>query len=193
MDINYDVTVDDMVKFNAHHLRSSGASRSSLARTQAGIAAIYAMLTTMIVLTGDIPLYLAAVPMALLTAVVVGRLPGRVEQRVRRLVQASYAEGRNLGTLGPHRLTLTGDGFIDASPYVESRVRWEAVERVEITDEHAFVYIGSLRACVIPRRAFPDEATFYRFVETVRHLARRLPPPAPTPSLGPGGPHEPQR
>ena len=168
MDITYEVTVDDLVQLNVHHLRSSPAVKLSLARQQASIAGFGALSMMFLWMTGGMPLYAAAIPMALMTALLVGRLPGRAERGAKALVSRSYSEGRNLGVLGPHRLVMTPEWIVDVNDFIERRIRWEAIERVDASDDHAFLYVGSNSALVVPRRAFPDDATFRHFVETAR-------------------------
>jgi len=59
------------------------------------------------------------------------------------------------------------------SELVESRVKWLAIEKIESSNEHLFVYISSMSAHVVPMRAFGNEMHFSAFVESARAYWRQ--------------------
>jgi hypothetical protein len=71
----------------------------------------------------------------------------------RKFLDRFYSEGRPDRFFGPHYLEIDGDILVAKGPYGESRVPLSSVERFEIGAGHAFVYLDSVRAIVIPRNS----------------------------------------
>ena len=81
-----------------------------------------------------------------------------------------------------HRLLLTADSCIHRvelheiepgstlTERTETISSWTAFERIEVTDQHAFLFERRNCTTILPRHAFSDDASFRQFVE----LARRL-------------------
>ncbi|MDP8223200.1 MAG: YcxB family protein [Candidatus Lernaella stagnicola] len=67
----------------------------------------------------------------------------------------------------PVTLTLAGDYFTIESPHSSGKTKWSLVHRFDVTSTHAFLFVGSFQAYVIPRAkvvsgdfdAFTAEAT----------------------------------
>jgi hypothetical protein len=68
----------------------------------------------------------------------------------RKAGSETYAEGWNKTILCEHQLEVTDDGLIERNLFSESKIRWEAIERVERTETHSFVYVSAVSAHIIP-------------------------------------------
>lgn len=80
-----------------------------------------------------------------------------------------------------HRLLLTVDSCIhlvdlheiDEGSTLTERTEivtsWTAFERIEMTDQHVFLF-GGHAVTILPRRAFPDGAAFREFIDLARQL-----------------------
>lgn len=55
-----------------------------------------------------------------------------------------------------------------SSEWIDGAVKWPAVEAVESNADYAYIYIASLQAYGVPRRAFNDDLQFQAFVELAR-------------------------
>jgi hypothetical protein len=82
-------------------------------------------------------------------------------------------EGRNAGILCKHRVVVDGEAFFDGTDVGDQRVLWRGVERVEQTDAHIFVYIGSATAFVVPKWAFATEREAQEFFQAARTYQMR--------------------
>jgi hypothetical protein len=62
-------------------------------------------------------------------------------------------------------------------------LRWTAIQRIEVTDQHAFFFTGPQTAYVLPRRAFSDAESFHQFLGKARSFfeAAKVPTESPTP------------
>ena len=103
---------------------------------------------------------LAIVSSGLFAMIFLWLLPRTTDRQVRNFLK----EGANKGMIGEHELEIDEQGLFERTAFNESRQSWACVERIERTETHAFIYISSMAAHVIPR----DSATvgdFEPFVE----------------------------
>jgi hypothetical protein len=82
-------------------------------------------------------------------------------------------DGRNLGVLCRHRLTLDEAGVHETTDVNETKQKWEGIERVETTDSHIMIFISSNQAHVIPLHAFSTPATAEEFFEYAQSRWRK--------------------
>ena len=87
---------------------------------------------------------------------------------VSRSVRRRLKERGNARILEPQMVEITPEGIRRSSDSSESFNLWKAVVRIANTDAHAFIYLTSTAAFVIPSRAFVDEASFLSFLDTAR-------------------------
>jgi hypothetical protein len=63
--------------------------------------------------------------------------------------------------IGPDGLSVRGDG-------IDSTVEWTTIQKIPATRKHAFLYMTTAVAIIVPRRAFVSDADFRNFVATAR-------------------------
>ncbi len=162
------ITIDDVVAFNRHALQTSPLTRKVLRRTQwrmlpsllIFVAWIWVMrwnesqflFSCGMVLVGGY-----GVSILLLGTITELRLPGRIRRQVADGFYPPFT---------PSRLWVdVSGGVVDESP---DRTTWyapSAIEKIEETPDHVFVYVGPGRALIIPRR--PDEEAVRAFVQAL--------------------------
>jgi hypothetical protein len=71
-------------------------------------------------------------------------------------VRKLFREGANKSLIGPHELELLGGELISRSPFSESKMRLEAVERIAFDGRYTYIYVGALTAHVIPQDSVWD-------------------------------------
>jgi hypothetical protein len=82
-----------------------------------------------------------------------------------RLLQA----GRNAEkALGWRRLVIDAQGVYNASRLFSTTYQWRGIDEVATTDAHVFLYIMTMNAFIVPRRAFPSDRAFDDFVDAAR-------------------------
>lgn len=80
-------------------------------------------------------------------------------------VSKRFGQGRN-DVVGKHELSITQETIKDSTEMDEHMIRWDVMEDVVETDQHLFIILhGLVEACIIPKRAFPDEVSFTKFKE----------------------------
>ena len=86
---------------------------------------------------------------------------------IRRTLQKAYADGKNLSVVGPRRIKITPEFLIYSAPLSQSVHRWAGIEKVRADRDGIYIFISSLSAFVLPRRAFNSEQHFREFGATV--------------------------
>lgn len=180
VELEYDVVLDDIHAFNLHYARTAEVSVRSRRLARIALTFVLAALLATLGLWSRAPL-----PFWLLGLLILfgwySMFPARFDQMLRRQTERMYAENPQGGLLGRHRLTLEPEWLVERTPLRESRTHWRAVGRVVSTDTHAFVYVTSFTAVIVPRRAFSTDEAFRAFLATVEarkaglHLPREQP------------------
>jgi hypothetical protein len=153
--LEYVNRIEDVAAFTDHNLRTSRASRRALRTGTLSIGLGALVLAFVISVTAGKPLGHAVV-----MGVFVGAGAGAgwrltVVRSTLAQTRRLYAEGRNKGTLGRHRLSLTDSTLREESEAGSSETRFDAIERIAETPSHVFVYVGAVHAHVIPRSEVP--------------------------------------
>jgi len=89
-------------------------------------------------------------------------------RNIRRLCRSS----RNLGIFGQHKIVLSPTEIARNGSYGHAAIYWPAVDRIEVSPSHAFIFVSSMNAFMIPKLDFPNEGEFDSFVETARKYHR---------------------
>jgi len=174
MTFEYECTVYDLVAFNLYHNLNSATGRRQYLRllyvVPVMVAVAYACSCHFLEMPFNTPVEIVAVlvPMLVFIPVYLAILPGIYRRKIRQLVTSMAREGHNRRLFGIHEVTLTKDGITDSGDYGHSFTRWHAIERVARTDEYAFVYVNTMSAIFIPRRAFAFPEEFEAFVDEAR-------------------------
>jgi hypothetical protein len=70
--------------------------------------------------------------------------------------------------LGHLRIAIQPDAITTTTEQSATTFLWPAIERIEVTEDHAFFVTGPRRAFLLPAHAFPDKKDFLGFVETAK-------------------------
>lgn len=77
-------------------------------------------------------------------------------------------EGDNEDLLNQRRLTLTADGLKQSSVNNLTTTSWDKIDRIWETVEHIFLYISSLSAYIVPKRAFTNKKNQEEFIKEIK-------------------------
>ena len=168
--IECEVTKDDLVAFNQYHNRHSPFGRRQYLRALLRFPALWLLVFAMIWYFADqkrgtpLQTFLDLSPLLYGLVVYLLYIPFAYRRAVQQAVNGMLDEGKNKGILGRHRVTLTPESVIEASEFSQNATSWRAVERVVEFGDHVFIYINSMAAIVVPRRAFPAPSEFDKFI-----------------------------
>ncbi len=174
MEIEYELTLDDLVEYNIFHWQHSPSIRRSLTIGHCGLAVVIACITIYFGYPNfkcQTSLILKLLPM--LPGVIIVLCDLLFFEKVfwlrsKKYAERSFKEGNLKDTIGKKILTLTQEEIIGKSTSSEFKTRWSGVDKVVETDHQILIYYGSLRAYVIPKRAFHDEEKCKEFIETAK-------------------------
>jgi YcxB-like protein len=65
-------------------------------------------------------------------------------------------------------MTICPDWFRVSHPLAEHAHRWTDLHKIAVTDDYAFFFIEPNGAHLVPRRAFADDQTYFKFLEVAR-------------------------
>lgn len=82
--------------------------------------------------------------------------PAYFRRHVVRATEKLLKEGSHEKSLGEYTLSLDEDGLHSLSPTGESKYKWDAVDRMLLTDSHLHIYLVGLSGYPIPRSMIDD-------------------------------------
>ena len=168
LEVEYEVTLEDVTQFALHHHRTSPTLKRRRRLLRLGMAALLIVIATVVGAVAKAPV-LGMVGLVFAVAFY-WMFPRRYERGLRDTVAKMYSEGKNLDVLGKTRLVLDDAFILESTPTRDVRTRWNAVEAMVETETHVFVYVTGSTALVVPKRDLDGE-TLTRFVQSVRaHL-----------------------
>jgi hypothetical protein len=81
--------------------------------------------------------------------------------------------------LGLRRTSIGPEGVAVRGEAIHTTVGWAAVRKIVLTQEHAFFYITTLEAIIVPRRPFASDEEFQEFAQTARDYRKMARQAAP--------------
>jgi len=153
MQVQFNQTVDDIVAVNLFHMKHSLTMRRM--KRIATLVIVCLFLWFGLLRRYDWAFFVVAV--LFFYIVFIRIVPKRY---IRKLVR----EGRNTGLFGPCTVTISPEGISKKTEFSQSSFTWSSVERIDTTDDYALVYVNSLSALIVPRRAFGTPSEFAAFV-----------------------------
>lgn len=191
MEVEYDLTQEDLIAFQRHLKKHRPKPRQNSAVTTAIVVVAVLGLLTLQFVRDVVQIPLVDYLISLLPGVGVGALLSFLgiillaKLRPSNALQKMLQDGRNAEkVLGWRRCRIDARAIYIESPFVSTTYLWEGVDWVAATDEHVFLYLTTVNAFPVPLRAFADARTFDAFVD----LARRYQAAGgPLPNVGERG------
>ena len=94
--------------------------------------------------------------------------PKAVEKSTIKQFRKNIAEDGNGAFIGKLVLEMDNGGITITNEHTSNMMKWSVFNRIELTDDHIFLYDSSVSAQIIPVSAFEnadDKKSFYRQVE----------------------------
>jgi membrane protein implicated in regulation of membrane protease activity len=165
MKANFELTKEDLLTYNLSHQARSPALRRQRAWTVGVCLGAAVILGGVMCLpsAGDFGRVANFWPVAYFFLAIGILKPLLWRRQVRRIVDRMLNEGRNRSLLGKREVLITPADISTAGELRSTIVRWKAVERIVEEREVLYVYISSVDAVIIPRRAFASDDEFAAF------------------------------
>jgi hypothetical protein len=170
MEVEYDLTADDIIAFNRYAAKGSVSARTYLCvvgLTSAAGLFVVVVVVARRVIDGvwmiDLPGY--GVGIVALWVLFFMLLRWRSLERKHAL---RAAENGKL-----QKFTLRPEGIEHLSPLGAGITTWAAVKKIKATEDYLFIHISDISAFVVPKRAFQDEVAFQSFVTTAQSMHQK--------------------
>jgi hypothetical protein len=149
-------------------MEHSETIKRSLAIQRYVIPIVFMIIPFVLARFTEIPFWYWLIAFALTSLIWILFYPKYVRGFTAKRISAMVNEGKNRDMLGNHSLTLSDDGIIETSENGESKVSWKGIERYLETKDHYFIYISSVMACIVPKKAFENEEKKNEFVTILK-------------------------
>ncbi len=180
MEIEYGLTEQDLIAFQRYHARNPPHPQQRGGPTTAlvgGLVFLLIITAALLVPLSDDPTaawWLLHVPFAVLgaAAMLLGLIVYARLTAPRQMARA-LAQGRNAEKLlGWRRVAINAEAIRNTSEFAASTYLWHGIDAIGATPDHAFLYINTATAVIVPGRAFRDDRAFQDFVDAARDYYR---------------------
>jgi hypothetical protein len=86
---------------------------------------------------------------------------------MRQQIEKVITEGKNEGGFGKQKLVITSEAIIEENNAGESKYFWSSLDKLVDSSNYIFLYVGTLKALIIPHNSFADEEQCTEFVKLV--------------------------
>jgi hypothetical protein len=169
--VEYDLTVDDMMAFYDDALRRAPEAKRQL-RYHMILTTLIAVICCFFVFyvlgVGFPPDSSYLIGTGLVVVVLLAKSWSRVHKAMLRNIRRYYDRNENRRKFGLRTVVVGPDGVTANSVLEATLTTWEAVTEIVVRHEFVFFHSDSLSALVVPRRAFADDFAFETFVEAAQ-------------------------
>ena len=163
MMISYKLTEQDFIDFNVYHMNNSKTMKKTvlMQRLFGPLSFIIGIFVAYKIT--DIPLWYWSICFAIAAVLWFALYPKMLERRIRKQVKKMLSEGQNKILLSDTTLTVNEEGIKCTTEYNETNTKFSAINKVEITNKHIFVYNNAVSAIIIPLSAFETQNEVDKF------------------------------
>ncbi|MCK4501775.1 MAG: YcxB family protein, partial [Desulfuromonadales bacterium] len=72
--------------------------------------------------------------------------------RNKKQIKTFYEKDSYKGIIGPHEMTISAACLAEKTPDNDSQIQWDAINRIETTADHTFVFTDEITAYIIPHK-----------------------------------------
>ena len=165
MHVKYTNTIEDGIKWQWHHDKNS----PSMQRTYFFHRIMFSLgLFIFLAIVGYERNEVRPVVIGLIAAMIYFFYFPRITRKLtEKQAKKMYKEGQNKGFLCEHKLEISENFLIEKTDQGEQSNVFSSIERISLTDEYAFIYIGSANAYIVPLKRV-SEGDFYEFIKQLK-------------------------
>ena len=175
MEVEFNLTPEDVIAFLRYHADNPPSGRRLSWRSNllaALLCCLLGLVGMFLILPAQVPVLSPdLLPFVLAPALLLGVYLFRhrfIAAATRRLLRGGDAK-----LLGEQRLGITPEGVTHSTQFSAATVLWIGIEKIAVTKDHAFFYITTRSAYVVPRWAFANEWEFDELVETAKRYREK--------------------
>ncbi|PIC70334.1 hypothetical protein CSV77_09670 [Sporosarcina sp. P16b] len=152
MEIQYDLTEQDVVAFNLYHVKTSKVGKNSLQWQRYISPLIFLLFAYFLSVFTDMakgPLFATFGVTAILWVIF---YPKYFYFHITRQVSKMLRGGKNEGLVGEHSMKMNKTGIIDQTAVGETNVQWAGVKQLIEDTDYFYIYTSTVSAYIIPKR-----------------------------------------
>ncbi len=140
MDLKFTITEPEALAFSEQYYKDSASYRRSRNRTRWSLPIL--LLPVLALFTYQFGFSLPSAFFLVATCAWAVIAPKRFDIRVRRYMQKQMVESSYNKTFGAYRLKIDEKHLVSDGPTGYTEYRWDAVDRVKMTDEFLFIFLA---------------------------------------------------
>lgn len=152
MEIEYELTAEDVVAFNLYHVKHSKVGKNSLQWQRYISPLIFLLFAYFLSIFTDMPRGPLFVTFILTAIFWVILYPKYFYYHITRQVSKMLKAGKNEGLVGHHSMKMNKTGINDKSAVDETNVHWAQVKNLIEDAEYFYIYTSTVSAYIIPKR-----------------------------------------
>ncbi|AXI00115.1 YcxB family protein [Sporosarcina sp. PTS2304] len=165
MEIEYELTEEDVIAFNLYHVKNSKVGKNSLQWQRFVSPMIFFMFAYFLSIFTDMekgPLFLVFGLTAILWVIL---YPKYFYFHITRQVRKMLKEGKNEGLIGQHIMKMNKTGITDQTQVGETKVQWSGIQRVIEDADYLYIYTSTISAYILPKRTIYSVDGLKAYVE----------------------------
>lgn len=152
MEIEYDLTEQDVIAFNLYHVKHSKVGKSSLQWQRYISPLIFLLFAYLLSIFTDFPAGPLIVTFGLISVIWIIYYPKYFYFHIKRQVSKMLKKGKSDGLVGKHSMKMNKAGITDKTTVEETKVQWTGVHLLLEDAEYFYIYTGAVSAYIIPKR-----------------------------------------
>jgi hypothetical protein len=169
MKIEYDLTKQDYIDFNMHYIENSPKLKRSLFIQRFVIALVFLIFPFIFSKNSGTPFLPSFIVYGVIFILWVLFYPKYYRTIAKKRIIKLIDKGGSAIQLGHRSITLNEEGLEEFSEQGESKSSWSSIERIEETENHIYIFIGSTNAYLVPIRAFEGRTQKDEFMERLKN------------------------
>jgi hypothetical protein len=166
--VEYELTKEDYIAFNMHHIDHSPTIKRSLFMQRYVVALVFLVFPFIFSNMSGAPLLLSLMVYGAIFVAWIIYYPRYFMATTKKRILKMIDEGSNENLFGPRSMTLTEEGVEEVNSHGESKSSWRSIEKVDETVDHIYIYTSSINAYLVPIRAFEGRTQKDEFVERLK-------------------------
>lgn len=152
MEIEYELTAEDVVAFNLYHVKNSKVGKNSLQWQRYISPLIFLLFAYFLSVFTDMPRGPLFVTFGLTAVLWVLFYPKYFYFHITRQVSKMLKGGKNEGLVGEHSMKMNKAGIHDQTTVGETNVQWIEVKNLIEDADYFYIYTSTVSAYIIPKR-----------------------------------------
>lgn len=168
MEVEFELTKNDLVESNLYFLPDSlKAPRSKFGWLSCAI--IFILGGIALIFSKDMSLGVAflIIGFFLLYVFWYNYKPQILRKRVTKLIEEQNDIVPN-DDICRHKVSISNDGLTDSTDYDRITAFWPGIREIKESEKYLYIFQTKAKAFIVPKRAFPDEASFNQFTQAAR-------------------------